>query len=63
LSLIGGFSLHIFMDACSLLGRDQGSLALLMALAFGVTGAWLHVTFPLDDSESQETMLFAGISI
>jgi hypothetical protein len=51
------------MDACSLLGRDQGSLALLMALAFGVTGAWLHVKFPLDDSESQETMLFAGISI
>jgi hypothetical protein len=51
------------MDACSLLGRDQGSLALLMALAFGITGARLHVKFPLDDLECQETMLFAGISI
>jgi hypothetical protein len=63
LSMISGFSPHILMDACYLLDHDQGSLALIMALAFGITGAWLHVQFPLDDAESQETMLFAGISI
>lgn len=58
-----GFSPQIFMDACYLLDYDQGSLAMIMALAFGITGAWLHLQFPLDDAESQETMLCAGISI
>lgn len=61
--MIGGFSPQVFMDACFLLGNEQGSLALIMALAFGIAGAWLHVAFPLDDTQSQETLLFAGISV